>query len=132
MTLNFVSTISTPGEFNFITIEVVPPVTIYNSYQQLVIEIPTSTVDGTPLFLEDLGMGYNDYDDLVFDLFESTITTMTCKVYTGDKTNHQPVKIVCSSFNVNLDTSTTVKFGFWTKNPSTSIGLSIPVQVYSF
>jgi hypothetical protein len=56
---------------------------------------------------------------------------MTCKVFTGDKTNNQPVKIVCSSFSSTLTTSTTVKFGFWVKNPSTSVGLAIPVRLYS-
>lgn len=57
---------------------------------------------------------------------------MTCKVYTGDKTNHQPAKIICSSFSATLTTSTTVKFGFWVKNPITSVGLAIPVRVYVY
>lgn len=57
---------------------------------------------------------------------------MTCKVYTGDKSNHQPVKIVCANFNTNPGTSSTIKFGFWVKNPATTIGLAIPVQVYAF
>ena len=38
-------------------------------------------------------MGYNDYDTLEFDLYESYISSMDCKVYTGDANNHQPVKI---------------------------------------
>lgn len=57
---------------------------------------------------------------------------MNCKVYTGDKLNDQPVKIVCSSFSSTPGTSSTVKMGFWVKNPATSIGLAIPVQVYAF
>lgn len=77
-------------------------------------------------------MGYKDYDDLVFDLYESSLTSMTCKVYTGDKSNHQPVKIVCANFNTNPTTSSTIKFGFWVKNPATTLGLAIPVQVYAF
>jgi hypothetical protein len=76
-------------------------------------------------------MGYDDYDDLVFDLYETSITSMSCKVYTGDKTNHQPVKIVCSSFSSTPGTSSTIKMGFWVKNPATSVGLAIPVQVYT-
>lgn len=57
---------------------------------------------------------------------------MTCKVYTGDANNNQPAKIVCSSFGVILGTSHTVKMGFWVKNPQTSVGLAIPVQIYSY
>ena len=37
--------------------------------QQFVIEIPTVALDGTSQFPPDLGMGYNPYDLLVFDLF---------------------------------------------------------------
>ena len=78
-------------------------------------------------------MGYDDYDDLEFDLFECTgITSMECKVYTGDNQNNQPVKIVCSNFNAQLTTSTILKMGFWVKNPSTDKGLAIPIQIYSF
>lgn len=57
---------------------------------------------------------------------------MACKVYTGDKSNHQPVKIVCSSFSSAPTTSTTIKMGFWVKNPTTTVGLAIPVEVYAF
>ena len=77
-------------------------------------------------------MGYEDYDDLEFDLYESSISSMDCKVYTGDFSTRQPVKIVCSNFNTAITNTMAVKMGFWTKNPSTSIGLSIPVQIYSF
>lgn len=59
-----------------------PPSTI-NTDHQLVIEIPTVSVDNEPLFPVDLGMGYKNYDNLIFDLFESSISSMTCKVYTG-------------------------------------------------
>ena len=56
---------------------------------------------------------------------------MTCKVYTGDQTNNQPVTIVCNQFSLSTITSShSIKFGFWIKNPSTSIGLAVPIQVY--
>lgn len=84
------------------------------------------------MFPVDLGMGYADYDDLIFDIYESDISSMQCKVYCGDKTNSQPVRIVCSNFNVAVTNSMTVKMGFWVKNPATTKGLAIPVQVYSF
>lgn len=100
--------------------------------EQLVIEIPTVTIDGQNQFAEDLGMGYNDYDDLMFDLFESSITSATCKVYTGDTSNNKPVKIICSNFNTNILTSSTVKLGFWVKNPATIKALAIPIFVYSY
>lgn len=77
-------------------------------------------------------MGYNDYDDLKFDLYESTISSMDCKVYTGDASNHQPVKIVCSNFNTAITNSKIVRMGFWTRNPSTTDALAIPVQIYSY
>jgi hypothetical protein len=73
-------------------------------------------------------MGYRNYDDLIFDLFESSISSMTCKVYTGDVYTSQPVKIICSDFSIPA--GTTVKMGFWVVNPSTTKGLAIPVQVY--
>ena len=129
--LNFVSTVSNPEELNMILVELKPSNTI-DTNEQLVIEIPTVALDGTELFPEDLGVGYEDYDELEFDLYESDISSMSCKVYTGDKTNNQPVKIVCSNFNVQITTSRTLKFGFWVRNPSTLIGLAIPVQVYSY
>ena len=81
-TLFFNSTISVPGENNFIMVIFTPPSTI-NADQQLIIEIPTVSVDNEPLFPVDLGMGYKNYDNLIFDLFESSISSMTCKVYTG-------------------------------------------------
>lgn len=37
--------------------------------QQFVIEIPTISTDGSNQFPVDLGMGYEDYDDLIFDIF---------------------------------------------------------------
>ena len=35
-------------------------------------------------------MRYDDYDDLEFDLYESSISSMTCKVYTGNINTRQP------------------------------------------
>ena len=77
-------------------------------------------------------MGYSNYDSLVFDLFESGISSMTCKVFTGDLTSSQSVKIVCSNFNTAITNAMTVKFGFWVVNPAASVGMAIPVQVYAF
>ncbi len=57
---------------------------------------------------------------------------MNCNVYPGDSTNNQPTKIVCSSFSSTLTTLSTIKFGFWVVNPPSSIGMSIPVQVYAY
>jgi hypothetical protein len=37
--------------------------------QQFIVEIPTISVDGTSQFPVDLGMGYKDYDNLIFDIF---------------------------------------------------------------
>ena len=77
-------------------------------------------------------MDYEDYDDLEFDLYESTVSSMDCKVYTGDNQNHKPAKIVCSNFNAQITTASTLKFGFWVKNPATIVGLAVPVFVYSY
>ena len=130
-TLEFVSTVSIPDSLNMILVKLVPSSTIATN-MQLVFEIPTVSLDGMMLFDKDLGMGYNDYDNLVFDLYESDISTMSCKVYTGDSSNDQPVKIICSNFNVAITTSRTLKFGFWVKNPTSTVGKAIPVQIYTF
>jgi hypothetical protein len=76
-------------------------------------------------------MGYRNYDDLIFDFFESSsISSMTCKVYSGDVYTSRPVKIICSNFDVLITSGMTVKMGFWVVNPSTTKGLAIPAQVY--
>ena len=77
-------------------------------------------------------MGYKPYDNLVFDLFESSITSMKCRVYPGNVADLQPTKIICSSFSGTVTTAMTIKFGFWVVNPSTTVGLSIPIQIYAF
>ena len=84
-----------------------PSVSI-STTQQIVIEVPTVGLDGSILFPPDLGMGYNPYDNLVFDMFESSIT-MECKVYPGNVADQQPTKIVCSTFSSTISTSTTIK-----------------------
>ena len=107
-----------------------PSVSI-STTQQIVIEVPTVGLDGSILFPPDLGMGYNPYDNLVFDMFESSIT-MECKVYPGNVADQQPTKIVCSTFSSTISTSTTIKFGFWIVNPATTKGLAIPIQLYAY
>ena len=57
---------------------------------------------------------------------------MSCKVYTGDASNNQSVKIVCSNFNTAITSSMTVKFGFWVVNPSSTTGMAIPVTIYAY
>lgn len=57
---------------------------------------------------------------------------MSCNVYPGDSANYQPTKIVCSSFSSTLTSSSTIKFGFWVANPPSTVGMSIPVQVYAY
>lgn len=130
-TLFFNSTVTIPGENNFIIVIFKPSSNIATD-QQIIIEIPTISLDGQPQFSSDLGMGYNNYDSLVFDIFESDITSMACKVYTSDATIGSPVKIICSNFNAVITTAMTVKFGFWVVNPSSTVSLAIPIQVYAF
>ncbi len=78
-----------------------------------------------------MGMGYKNYDDLIFDIYDSSITSMKCKFFIGDRNNQQPIRIICNQFNVNnITTSNVVRFGFWVKNPNTTMALAIPVQVY--
>lgn len=128
---NLISTVNIPSTPNLLLLEFIPANTIATT-EQFVIEIPTVSVDGSPLFPADLGMGYEDYDDLIFDLYESAISSMDCKVYIGNVDTLEPIKIVCSNFNTQITTSTLVKMGFWTVNPSSAVGLAIPVQIYSF
>lgn len=125
------STVSIPGESNLLLFEIVPSATITNNYDRIVVEIPTVSNDGVNLFDEDMGMGYRNYDDLVFDLYDSSITSMKCKFYIGDRLTGQPIKIVCNQFSLSSITiSHVIRFGFWTKNPTTTQSLAIPVQVY--
>ena len=42
------------------------------------------------------------------------------------------VRVVCSNFNVAITSSRTLKFGFWTVNPSSTTGLAIPVEIYAY
>lgn len=129
--LNLVSSVSIPAESNLLLFEIVPSSNITNNYHRIVIEIPTISNDNVNLFDEDLGMGYRNYDDLVFDLYDSSISSMKCKFYAGDRVNSQPIKIVCTQFSANnITTSHVVRFGFWVKNPSTTQALAIPIQVY--
>lgn len=130
-TLFFNSTVTIPNENNFIMVILTPSQTI-NTNQQIIIEIPTVSLDGQTLFPVDLGMGYKNYDSLVFDIFESGITSMTCKVYTGELNINAPVKIICSNFNTAITTAKTLQFGFWVVNPASSVSMAIPIQVYAF
>lgn len=83
------------------------------------------------MFAPDLGMGYRNYDNLVFDLFQNSLTSLTCKVYIGNPTNNKPVKIICGNFLPStITTTTTIQFGFWVQNPAVTIALAVPVQVY--
>lgn len=76
-------------------------------------------------------MGYRNYDDLVFDIYDSSISSMKCKFYIGDKSNNQPVRILCNQFSLSpLTNSHYIRFGFWVKNPLVTIGLAVPIQVY--
>ncbi len=56
----------------------------------LVIEIPTVSIDSSVnLVNDDLGMAFNDYDNLIFDIItneptlSSPITSMYCKLLKG-------------------------------------------------
>lgn len=66
--LFFNSTVTIPQENNFIMVIFTPSTTIATN-QQLIVEIPTVALDGSTLFPIDLGMGYSNYDNLVFDIF---------------------------------------------------------------
>ena len=60
---NFISTVDIPEALNMILLEFIPYNTI-STNEQFVIEIPTISIDGQSLITGDLGMGYEDYDDL--------------------------------------------------------------------
>jgi hypothetical protein len=57
---------------------------------------------------------------------------MDCRVYPGSVNDVQPTKIICSSFSATITTSMTIKIGFWVVNPQTTVGMSIPVQIYAY
>ena len=83
------------------------------------------------MYPPDLGMGYQPYDKLIFDMYETAIT-MDCRVYPGDVSDKTPTKIVCASFSGTISSSTTIKFGFWMINPPATKGMAIPVQIYAY
>jgi len=75
-------------------------------------------------------MGYRNYDDLVYDMYDSSITSMRCKFYIGDRVNYQPVRIVCNQYSASITISNVIRFGFWVKNPLLTASIAIPIQVY--
>ncbi len=77
-------------------------------------------------------MGYDDYSDLVYDIYDGTITSMSCKVYTGQRSKNIPAKVICSNFNSAITNAKILKFGFWVTNPQVTRSLAIPVTVYSY
>ena len=76
-------------------------------------------------------MGYRNYDNLLFDLYDSSITSMKCKFYIGDRVNLQPVRIICNQYSLtSITTAHVIRFGFWVRNPNLTASIGIPVQIY--
>ena len=131
-TLKVTSFVTLPGQWNLIWVELIPTTTIATTHQ-LVIEIPTKSLEGTLLFANDLGTGIANYGWVPVDmLYGLTNGFMTCKLFQGDQTNGKSVRIVCGAFTSSVSVGTYISFGFKVKNPSISVNQrSIPIIVYT-
>lgn len=116
-----------------IWVELEPTTTIATNHQ-LVVEIPTRSLDGTTtLFADDLGTGLTNNQQIKVDmLYGFSNGFMTCRLLKGDQSNGKNAKVVCGSFLSAVSTGTYIRFGFKVKNPSIgSTSYSIPVLVYT-
>lgn len=91
-------------------------------------EIPVISLDGDfPLFEEDLGLGYKDYDTFpitVIDYSSSfTVTpfSMNCKFFKGDRTIPKRAKVICANFSESITSNQEIYFVFEVKLPSVSV-----------
>lgn len=130
--LKVTSFVTLPGEWNLIWVELNPTTTIAMNHQ-LVLEIPTKSLEGTLLFANDLGTGIANYGWVPVDmLYGLSNTFMQCKMFRGDQTNGKSARIICGAFTSAVATGTTVAFGFKVKNPSIAVNQrSIPIIVFT-
>lgn len=75
---------------------VLKPAVSIDTNDQLVIELPTKSLDGTDLMEDDVGLGYSVQNGPVFDLFTGDITSMNCRFEPGCRNCPTPAKIICS------------------------------------
>jgi hypothetical protein len=108
------------------------PTTTIGLNDQIVIEIPTKSIDGTSLFANDLGLTFNNNQWIPIDILSGQINTfMTCSLFHGDQTNGKNTKIICGGFTSSIVLGTTLTFAFKVKNPLITVQASIPFIIYS-
>jgi len=91
------------------------------------------------VLLFDNDAARKDYDVVPNDIVESTtVWSMTCRYYSGDRTRQQSVRIVCSDFRnsvgtaVSLASTETIRVFFTVTNPTINVAERyLPVFVYS-
>lgn len=125
---------------NLIWLKLTPTTTIYMT-QQIVIQIPTVSSNGNPLFANGLGATYSngtaipDGAIIPIDILAGSFAQgfMSCNLFYGDSTNNKPAKIVCGGFTSTITSSQLLFFAFKVKNPSSYSGtqISIPFFIYS-
>lgn len=130
--LKVTSFVTIPGEWNLIWVELNPTTTIATNHQ-LVIEIPTKSLEGTLLFANDLGTGISNYGWVPVDmLYGLSNGFMTCKMFQGDQTNGKSARIICGAFASSVSVGTYISFGFKVRNPSIAVSQrSVPIIVYT-
>jgi hypothetical protein len=132
--LNVKAFCTCPGNKNIIWIQLTPTTTIQTT-QQLVIEVPTVSASGSPLFDYNLGLSGSDGQSIPYDVMNTQFTEsfMTCRLFWGDQTNSRPAKIVCGNFQSAITSGQILWFAIAIKNPSSIPGsqVSIPFFIYS-
>lgn len=118
-----------------------PTITI-TTEDQIILEFPTLSSNGTTMFDNNLGLnGYQDGDEVPVDVFDSAPLTnayMKCRIYFGDQTRAVPARVVCGFLTSNLVTGSYLRFAFGFVNPpritapSIPSQLSLPILVYSY
>lgn len=97
----------------------------------LVIEFNTRSLDGLDLFDSDLKLNYKSYQEIETDFLEG-ISSGTCRIINGQATDFVAARIVCTTFNKAITTSTKIHLFFTINNPSAvTEDTCIPIIIYS-
>jgi hypothetical protein len=132
-------------QFNFLGntfspfwLELSPAVEITAS-QQIVLEFPTRSNDGSAMFAEDLGWNsVEDGDWIPADVFDCAFTNsyLSCHLFYGDYLRSISAKIICGNLQSSLLPGQTLKLAFAITNPliptSSPSQLALPILIYSY
>ncbi len=111
----------------------ITPVTTIDVDDQLVLEIPTKSLDGLDLMDEDGGQGYSLVSGPTFDLFAGDISSMKCRFEPGCRSCPTPLRIICSEFSQAITSSRELAVVFLLRNPAVAAlkTITLPLVLYS-